>query len=356
MPMNTSYDTVVVGGGQAGLATGYYLAQQKGSFVILDENDEVGAVWRQRWDSLRLFTPSQFDSLPGLPFPKADGYYPTKDDLADYLVAYADAHQLPVQLGVRANALRRTASGYVLSTDMGPVDAENVVVATGGFQKPNVPHFASELSPDVTQFHTKAYRNPDQITGETVLVVGAGNSGTEIALEVAQAGYRVWLSGPDVGHLPGDFLGRFLGGRPFWWLIDRVLSVNTPVGRKMKSQILSSGAPVERVSEEDLVEAGIERTPRVSGVEAGAPRLEDDRRLPVETVIWATGFRPDFHWIALSIFDTRGYPRQDLGVVADAPGLYFVGLLFQRAITSALVGGVGTDAKYIVEHLAHRRS
>ncbi len=205
------FDTVVVGGGQAGLAMGYYLAEQRSNFVILDAADRVGDSWRGRWDSLRLFTPARYDGLPGMPFPAPGGYYPTKDEMADYLEAYADRFDLPVRTGARVSSLTKEESRYLLASSAGRFGAENVVVASGPLQRPRVPAFAANLDRSIAQLHSSAYRNPAQFPAGNVLVVGAGNSGAEISVELATAGRRVWLSGRDVGRIP------FGLGNPFTW-------------------------------------------------------------------------------------------------------------------------------------------
>jgi putative flavoprotein involved in K+ transport len=352
MSMDESFQTIVVGGGQAGLAAGYFLAQRGEGFTILDENKRTGQAWRSRWDSLRLFTPAKYNGLPGMPFPGADFYYPTKDEVAGYLEAYAGQFRLPVHHGVKVEALTRRDPGYRLSTTAGSFYARNVIVATGPYQKPSTPAFARQLDPAIVQLHSSSYCNPQQIPVQNILVVGAGNSGAEIGLELARAGKRVWLAGKDVGRIPADKLGRVLGGRPYWWFVSRLLSVNTPIGRKMRAKVLFHGAPLIHVSRQEVVEAGIESTPRVSGVQVGKPQLEDGRSLPAEGVIWATGFRPDYNWIDLPVFDEHGYPRHRRGVVPEAPGLYFVGLPFQTALSSALLGGAGAEARDIVRQMA----
>jgi len=350
--MDKTYPTIVIGGGQAGLAAGYFLSRQGSNFLILDENKTTGASWRNRWDSLRLFTPSQFNGLPGMPFPKPAYTFPTKDEVADYLEEYARQFQLPVQNGVKVEGLSRDDQGYRLSTDASSISARNVVVATGAYHKAYIPSLAIQLDPAILQWHSSAYCNPQQVPVQNVLVVGAGNSGAEISLELARAGKRVWLAGRNVGHIPADTLGKALGGRPYWWFISRVLSVDTPIGRKMRSNVLYHGSPLIRANRQLVAGAGVEVTPRVSGIQAGKPLLDDGRSLPVEGVIWATGFRPDFTWIDLPVFDEYGYPRHQRGVVQDALGLYFVGLHFQTALSSALLGGVSTDASYIVAKIA----
>lgn len=351
MSMDEALDTIVVGGGQAGLAAGYYLKKQGKSFIILDENVRTGNSWRRRWDSLRLFTPCKYNGLPGMPFPGEDFYFPTKDETADYLETYVRKLDLPVRHTVKAHRLERAEQGYRVATSAGAFLAKNVIVATGAYQKPFTPAFASQLDPAIYQIHSSGYCNPQQVPAQSVLVVGAANSGAEIALELARAGRKVWLSGPDVGRIPADRLGRLFGGRLYWLIISRVLSERTPVGRKMKAKVSEHGAPWIRVKPKELEQAGIERAPRVSGVTSGKPVLQDGRGLPAEGVIWATGYRPDYHWIDLPVFEANGFPRSQRGVVAEAPGIYFLGLLFQSALSSALLGGVGEEAEYIARQL-----
>jgi putative flavoprotein involved in K+ transport len=351
MSRDESFQTVVVGGGQAGLAVGYFLTQRGERFVILDENQRTGEAWRSRWDSLRLFTPSKYNGLPGKAFPKPDFYFPSKDEVADYLEAYAGQFRLPVEHGVKVESLSRNGQGYRLASGAGTYCAQKVIVATGPYQKSFTPDIARALDLAIVQVHSSAYRNPQQIPGQNVLVVGAGNSGAEISLELARAGKRVWLAGRDVGRIPADTLGRVLGGQPYWWFVSSVLSVKTPIGRKMKANVLQHGAPLIQISRQAVAEAGVECMPRVSAVVAGKPQLEDGRSLPVDAVVWATGFHPDFTWIDLPVFDAQGYPRHQRGVVPEAPGLYFVGLPFQTALSSSLLGGVGAEARQIVQQI-----
>jgi putative flavoprotein involved in K+ transport len=302
---------------------------------------------------LRLFTPSQFNGLPGMPFPEPDYYFPTKDEVADYLEQYAGQFRLPVRHGVKVDALCRSDQGFRLEAGASSFSAQNVIVATGPFNLPYTPKFAKDLDPALFQLHSVSYRNPEQIPVHNVLVVGAGNSGAEIALELSKAGKQVWLAGRDVGKIPANTLGKAFGGKPYWWFISRVLSVDTPIGRKMRSNVLYHGSPLIRANRQEVVEAGIEPTPRVSGIRSGKPVLEDGRSLDVEGVIWATGFHPDFIWIDLPVFDENGTPRHQRGVVPEAKGLYFVGLHFQTALSSGLMGGVGADASYITGKIAH---
>ena len=343
------FDTVVVGGGQAGLAVGYYLVEQGRNFVILDAADGVGDGWRGRWDSLRLFTPARYDGLPGMPFPALGGYYPTKDEMADYLEAYADRFDLPVRTGVRVRSLSKEEGCFLLVSNTGRFEAENVVVASGSLQRPRIPAFAADLGSSIAQLHSSTYRNPGQLPTGNVLVVGAGNSGAAISVELAAAGRRVWLSGREVGGIP------FGLGNPFtWWLLAKVLTSESRLGRKLEEGGKGGGTPLIRLTPNDILRAGVERVLRTDGVADGKPRLEDGRILDVDTVVWATGYAPDFGWITLPIFGKDGYPVHHRGVAEGEEGLYFLALPFQHTLTSALIGGVGADARYVAEHLRSR--
>jgi putative flavoprotein involved in K+ transport len=353
------YDTVVIGGGQAGLATGYYLQQHDQDYVILDASDRVGDAWRARWDSLRVFTPARYSSLPGMDFPGSPYAFPTKDEVADYLETYAQRFDLPVELGVRVDGLERNGDGFLVTAGDRRIEADNVVVAMASYQVPKIPEFASELSGDVVQLHTSDYRNPDQLQNGGVLVVGAGNSGAEIALDVASE-HETWLSGRDVGHVPfhiDSWFGRHLGV-PFVMrvLFHRILTTGTPIGRRKRPKMLSQGIQLVRAKPSDLAAAGVERVPRTTDVRDGRPVVGDDV-LDVTNVIWCTGFRPDFSWIGLPIFDGKEQPKEPVhvrGVVPDERGLYFVGLFFLYAMTSGLFTGIGRDAEYVVDHLTSR--
>jgi putative flavoprotein involved in K+ transport len=340
-------DTVVVGGGQAGLAMGYYLAAQHRDFAILDAAGRVGDTWRNRWHSLRLFTPAFHSGLPGMPFPAPGNSFPTKDQTADYLEAYASRFQLPVRLGRRVQSLGRHDGGYLLRAGQERYTAAHVVVATGPYHHPHIPSFAAALDPTITQLHSSHYRNPGQLPQGDVLVVGAGNSGAEIAVELA-ATRRAYLAGPDVGHAPIWAIHNRLS----LWLADHLLTVDTRLGRRMRATRRRRGDPLVRLKPADILAAGVQRVPRVGGVVDGMPQLVDGQLLEVAVVVWATGYRADFGWIDLPIFDDAGTPIHHRGVVAAAPGLYFLGLPFQYTPTSDHVGGVGRDARHIAQHLA----
>ena len=359
-PTSERVQTLILGGGQAGLAVGYHLARRDLPFLILDANERIGDSWRRRWDSLRLFTPARYNALPGMAFPGPARVFSTKDEVADYLAAYAARFELPLRTGIRVDRLSRNGTGFMVEAGDRRFEADNVVVAMGSDQVPRMPAFADQLDPGIVQLHSSEYRNPAQLQEGSVLVVGAGNSGGEIAIEVVKQ-HPTWLAGKESGHVPFrieraparfvflPLLFRFIG--------HRVLTVRTPIGRRMRPKLLSHGAPLVRVKPKDIVAAGIERVPRVVGAQGGLPLLEDGRVLEAANVIWCTGYRPDFSWIDLPVFGEEDEPIEPIhrrGIVPDEPGLYFVGLFFLYAMSSGFLPGVGRDAERVVKHIAAR--
>jgi putative flavoprotein involved in K+ transport len=353
--MTTHVKTVIVGGGQAGLAVGYRLAQLGQQFMIIDAHQRTGDSWRTRWDSLQLFTPAHLNALPGLRFPGPQSLPSTKDEMADYLEAYATRFDLPVRRGLRVDSVTRNADRFVVIGGQDRFEADNVVLATGGYQAAFVPAFASELDAGIVQLHSSDYRRPSQLGDGDVLVVGAANSGAEIALEVS-ATHRTRLSGRHPGSeptRPGSVVDQ-LFTPPFWFFLSRVASVTNPIGRRLRPKMLKETLPLGRVKLNDLDAAGVVRLPRTIAVRDGAPVVEDGRVMDVANLVWCTGYRPAYDWVHLDAFDEEGRPLHDRGVVAAEPGLYFVGLFFLTTLTSSLVGGVGRDAEYIARHIATR--
>jgi len=346
------YHTIVIGAGQAGLASGYYLSRLGVDFVILDGNERVGDPWRKRWDSMRLFTPARYNHLPGMAFPGPEDRLPHKDEVADFLEDYAGQYDLPVQLDTFVASLTRQGEMYRVETERGEKDeARNIIVATGSFQQPRMPPFAADLDDSILQLHSSEYRNPEQLQEGAALVVGAGNSGTQIALELAKT-RRVWLSGPDTGRLPRTFLGRDI----YRWIWNTLLHIPSDswLGSRLVEKAASGGDPLVGIQPERVQQAGIERVARTAGVRDGQPVLADGRTFDIANVIWATGFVPDYSWIHLPVFREDGYPEHERGVVVEEPGLHFMGLRFQHRAKSSLIGGVGPDAKYIVDQIAAR--
>jgi len=355
-PGSEHTETLVIGGGQSGLVMGYHLSRRGLPYRIIDANHRIGDAWRNRWDSLRLFTPNRLNGLPGMPFPGYHWGFPSKDEMADYLESYARRFDIRVETGVRVERLSREGDLFVATAGNRRFEADNVVVAMSSWQKPRMPGFASELDPSIVQLHVAEYRNPSQLQEGGVLVVGAGNSGAEVAKELART-HDVWLSGPDTGNIP--FRPESVAARVLMPIIGRVifhrvLTTSTPIGRKVRPKWVSTGEPLIRVKPKDLAAAGVERVPRVTGVQHGQPQLEDGRSIDVANVVWCTGFHPGFSWIDLSVLGPQG-PVQHRGIVESEPGLYFLGLKFLYSVSSEQIHGVGRDAAHIVDAIAARR-
>ena len=353
MDTNTTrhVETVIIGAGQAGLSTAYQLTRRGHECLVLDANERIGDNWRQQWDTLRLYTPAKYDGLPGMRFPMARWEYPQKDEVADFLEAYAQRFDLPVRLRARVESLDPApGGGYVLKLDSGTLTCDNVVVATGSFGRtPDVPDFAGDLDESIRQLHSSQYRRPSQLQDGKVLVVGASHSGMDIAYEVALTHDTV-LSGRDCGQIPvrlGTRQARLV--LPVVVFVFRhVLTRRTPMGRKEMDEVRFHGGPALRVKAADLAERGVERTTeRVSGVVDGLPVLADGTVVDARTVVWCTGFKQTFDWIKLPIFDDHGWPSEYRGVVEGAPGLFFCGLSFQFAFSSMVFAGIGRDSDYI---------
>ena len=348
-------DVIVIGAGQAGLATGYYLAQRSVDFVILDAGSEVGEVWTKRWDSLRLFSPAKYSSLPGFAFPAAPFHLPTKDEVAAYFKAYVTRFQLPVRLGVKVTRVHRQGQQYFLETNAGLFSASHVVIAIGTYHAPKIPAFAKDMEKGIVQLHSSQYRNPQQIKAGKVMAVGASSSGAQIAMDLAQP-HEVYLAGRDPGNSPRRLLGRDI----YWWLYTTGLgnlSRDSWLGRKMaRSFDTGGGHGGGRVAmpAQMILDAGVRWVPRIVGTQNGLPLLEDGQVLDVQTVIWATGFRPDYRWVEEMPVNREGYPVHTRGVVEGEPGLYVMGLVFQYRLNSHMVGGVGRDAEYLGKVIAER--
>jgi putative flavoprotein involved in K+ transport len=317
----------------------------------------VGDSWRKRWDSLRLFTPAKFDAIDGMPFPAPPNSFPTKNQMADYLESYVRRFNLPVRTGAHVTELYRRGDKLVVRAGDTEIEAENVIVAMALYQKHVVPSFAAELDPAIVQFHSCDYRNPEQLRAGDVLLVGAGNSGAEIAMELSKS-HRIFLSGRDVGHVP--FRIESLAARLILLRLvlrvffHRIATIRTPIGRRMIAKGFGHGLPWIRTKPIDLQTAGVQRMARVVGVRDGKPMLEDGRVLDVANVIWCTGFHPGFSWIKLPIFDDHGLPIHERGVVTREPGLYFAGLAFTYSASSTMIHGVSRDARYIADAIAVR--
>jgi putative flavoprotein involved in K+ transport len=351
MASDRQTEVIVVGGGQAGLAAGYYLKRAGIPFVILDANQRLGESWRRRWESLELFTAARYSVLPGLTFPGHPEHFPGKDEVANYMEEYAREFDLPVRLGKRATSLEPSNGGYRIDTapsadELGPYVANQVIVASGAYQRPRVPTIAEKLS--VTHLHSAEYRNPQQIPDGDVLVVGAANSGAGIAEDLASS-HRVYLSrGTRLPSLPRRLLGKSL----HWWgdhlgLIGA--SLDSWRGRTQRGDLLV-GQSLRRLARRH----GVELVGRTLDAAGGTVHFEGGHAIEVDAVIWATGFRPDYSWIRLPVCDEHGMPRHRRGVT-DSPGLYFLGMKNQYSRGSSLIYWVKDDAQYIVDRVRKGR-
>ena len=353
------YEAVVIGAGQGGLAAGHHLARRRIDFAILDANERIGDNWRTRYDSLRLYSPAKYDGLPGMPVPLPGHVYPTGNEMADYLESYARRFDLPVRNGVAVDGLKAAGDGrrgFVISAGDLRIEAGQVIVATGPFRRPHVPAFASDLDPGIRQLHSADYRNLEQLRDGPVLVVGVSHSGADLALEAAST-HRTILSGKSHGQLPFSVDSR--RGRVAWPIMKfvalNILTLRTPIGRKMAPEVRKGGGPLLRVRRADLLDAGVEwLEARTVGVKDGKPMLADGRVVDVANVIWCTGFRPDYSWIEPPVVGEDGWPMQERGVATATPGLYFLGIPFLSGFTSMLILGAGRDAAYVVERIAAR--
>jgi putative flavoprotein involved in K+ transport len=334
------YDVAVVGAGQAGLAIGRALAERERRFVILEAADSVGSAWRNRWDSLVLFTSRRYDSLPGLEFPGDPDGYPTRDEVAAYLERYAEHFDLPIELSTPVRSLSKDADGFVLDADGSAIRAAAVVVATGPFQAPIVPAFAGNLATEVFQMHSSGYRRPAEVPERRVLVVGGGNTGFQIAKELAGSREVHLAIGSRQTPLPQRLLGRDL----FWWLTKLGLlskTVDSRLGRRARGRDTLIGS-----TPRDATRRGVVVRPRAVGADGRTVRFADGNEIEVDAVIWATGFAPDHSWIELPVTGNDGRLRHRRGV-SEVPGLYFLGLSWQHTRGSALLGFVADDAAFI---------
>ena len=347
-PLSTDcLDVIVIGAGQAGLAISWHLARRRLRFLVIDAAPELGNSWRSRWDSLTLFSPVQYDALPGLAFPGRQDTYPTKDQVADYLRSYAEEFDLPVLLNTKAIRLERAEGRYVVHTSQGLLRSRQVVVATGAFQHPVVPELAAGLSDRVVQLHSAEYSNPADLPSGRIVVVGGGNSGLQIAEELAPTHQITLAMGSQPLSLPQRMLGRDL----FWWMHRLGVlqkTADSPLARRVRSR----GDLVIGSSRRRLRRAGVDFRPRVVDVERETFRFVDGSEVTADAVVWATGFRSDYSWIDVPEVVSGGAAVHQRGVT-PARGLYFIGLPWQHTRGSSLLGFVKEDAEFLADQLLH---
>jgi putative flavoprotein involved in K+ transport len=345
------HDVAIIGAGQAGLAVAYCLKQRGIDPILVDAAPSIGTSWRERYDSLTLFTPAQYSNLPGMPFPAPADHYPSKDEVADYLERYARTFNFNVRTGVRVKRLSRPSGNFVLESTGGRIDARTVIVATGALQNPKIPAFAAKLDPSIHQLHSANYQNPDMIPDGDILVVGGGNSGAQIAEELAKVGRKVAVS---VEHWPRYLPQRFLGKDIFWWLTKAGLISTKPakiVGSRASTPIPTIGTNLRALDRAKV----ISRVGRVIGAEGSEVILADDTRLRPSTIIWATGFMNDFSWIDIEGATNGKAPLHQRGV-SPVAGLFYIGLPFLHSKGSAFLGFVEEDAQFVASAVTHHLS
>jgi putative flavoprotein involved in K+ transport len=344
---NDCLDVIVIGAGQAGLCLAWHLAQRGRRFLVVDAAAELGHTWRSRWDSLRLFSPAQYDSLPGMEFPAPADTYPTKDQVADYITAYAARFALPILLGTTVTRLEQRADRFAVHTNQGTLKAWQVVVATGPFQTPVVPAIADGLSPDVAQLHSAEYRNPGQLGPGPVVVVGAGNSGLQIADELADDRALTLAVGAQSLELPQRILGRDL----FWWL-TRFGVITKTADSRLAKRMRTRGDLIIGSSTKALRRRGVTIRRRVVSTSAEGIAFADGTVVQPATVIWATGFRSDYSWVEVpGVISNDGQVVHQRGLT-EVPGLYFLGLPWQHTRGSALLGFVKHDAAWLADQMS----
>ncbi len=344
--------TIIIGAGQAGLATGYYLKNLQEDFIILEAAGALGDSWRHRWDSLKLFTPNWANALPGYPFPGNKNVHAGKDEAADFLASYAARFDLPVLTQTRVTGLVKKDELFILNTTRGIYTCKNVVVANGSYAIPKIPAFAEKLNRGILQIHSSAYQRASQLPAGDILVVGAGTSGIQIAIDVASPRQKTYIAGKPPFKIPSFILQYF--GKQFVWAMNHIMTINTKPGRKAADAIKNkhAAAPLINISIQDAAMAGVKHVARIKGVAGGYPALEDSTILDVATVIWCTGYKGDFSWIDMNdITDENGQPLSYRGVSTKHKGLYFMGMPFQYALTSTWINGAGRDAKYIADYI-----
>ncbi|NTU19629.1 NAD(P)-binding domain-containing protein [Brevibacillus sp. HB1.2] len=343
------YDVIVIGGGQAGLALGYALKRKNRRFVILEQNKRIGDSWRQRYDSLVLFTPRKHNHLPGLAFPGKPHTLPNKDDAADYLEMYAKHFELPVILGTTVLELSHAGSRFQVRTRDSLLFANQVVIATGPFHTPYIPAIANSLDPSIRQWHTAQYKNESQLIDGPVLVVGSGNSGAQIAVELATHRPVVFSQGESRSYLP-----LFIFGKPIFDYMRAFGLLDVPRSTWLGQKLSQSPDPIfgYKKQVQELSRLGALRlVSRAVQMNGNTATFADGTKATFNNILWATGFRPNYDWLNVpNVLDSDGRPIHQRGIT-KVPGLSFLGLPWQHTRGSALMGGVGNDALYLAEHL-----
>ncbi len=341
-------DFVIIGAAQAGLSMAYHLKKNDKDFLIIDKENEIGASWLNRWNSLKLFTPTEFNHLEGMPFPAPKGHYPDKYEVANYFKAYAAKFDFPVQLNTLAESIEKIDNGFVVKTSKGDVKCKEVIIATGPFHIPYTPKFHNNISEDIFQIHSNYYKNPDQLQDGETLVVGGGDSGFQILDEISKSTKSItYFSGnTDIRTLPQEILGKTL----WWWFtLTGFLSFskNSWIGKR----ISSSKQPIIGTDVQDILDRNNVKTVGYT-IDASQNTVKTTKRTlsNIKNIIWATGYKPNFKWITNIELTKDGYPKHHRGI-STTKGLYFIGLPWLHTRGSATLGGIKKDAKYLAQKI-----
>lgn len=340
-------DYIIIGAGQAGLAIAYYLNQHNLNYLIVDANEETGAPWLKRWDSLKLFTPSEFNNLPGMKFPHKKGYYANKYEVANYLKAYVKKFNIPIEFNHKITSLKKEKGVYKLKSEHKEFEAKHVIVATGPFHKPFTPRCHTKISNDIRQIHSEHYKSPNQLQDGKTLVVGAGDSGVQILEEISNTKRDVYFSGnTNINSIPQEILGKTL-----WWWFSKIgfLSAHkyTWIGKKLSM----GGQPVIGTDVKTLFKKdNVTCVGRTLNADEHTIFFDKQNVNDIKNIIWATGFKPNFQWIDGIEFDNDLYPKNYRGI-GELDGLYFIGLPWLYTRGSATLGGVKKDAKHLSKYI-----
>ena len=346
------YDFIIIGAAQAGLAMAYYLKEAGYHFHILDKEEEIGASWLNRWDSLKLFTPTEFNHLPGMDFPAEKGHYPSKTEVANYFKVYAEKFEFPLQLNTLVTSVKKEKSCFFIETENQQFQSKNVIVATGPFHVPYTPPFYKKISSEIFQIHSNYYKSPAQLKEGNTLVVGAGDSGFQILDEISAPGQKTYFSGAtDVKVLPQEFLGKTL-----WWWFTKTgflsFSKDSWIGKRInKNRQPIIGTDVKEILSRNNVEA----VGKTIDAEDHIISTEKKDITDIANIVWATGYRPNFNWIEGLELTKDGYPKHKRGV-SNTKGLYFIGLPWLHTRGSATLGGIKNDAKYLFDFIENQAS
>ncbi len=341
-------DYIIIGAGQAGLAIAYYLNKQNANYLIVDANSETGAPWLKRWDSLKLFTPSEFNHLPGMKFPHKKGHYANKYEVADYLKKYVDKFDIPVEFNQKITCLKKGNKVFTLKSDTKEFTAKNVIIATGPFHKPFTPKCHTKISKDIIQIHSEHYKSPNQLQEGATLVVGAGDSGVQILNEVSETNKSVYFSGnTNIMSIPQEFLGKTL-----WWWFSKIGFLTAHKYSWIGKKLSKGGQPVIGTDVKILFKKkNVTCVGRTLDANEETITFEKQEVNDIKNIVWATGFKPNFNWIDGIELDDDYYPKNYRGVSDNIEGLYFLGLPWLYTRGSATLGGVKKDAKYLSQYI-----